>query len=141
MTTTEPTTRKPLDIEKLTLGEVAMVESLSDQSISGFGDDGVPMGKMLAALAMIAQRRNGFPKYQFGDAMALTMDEAMDLIGMEVEDDTVDPAADADAVTAPRIGLDAVIAAHTYQEDADAALPPIEAGPTKTSKRKSPTTD
>ncbi len=108
-----------LDLERLTLGEVATIEDLSGQSISTVGDDGVPMGKMLGALCMITKRRNGFPAFKFGDALALTMDEALEVLGWTDDDDT--------ATEAPAAG------------DAPEQTEAPEARPTKASKAKSPT--
>lgn len=107
---------KKFDMKKLTLGELAMVESLSGQSFADFGDAGVPMGKTLAALAMMAKRRAGDPKFQFGDALAIPMDEAMTLIGM---DDDEEASKDTDEEDDP--------------DDVEAAIE----GPTKSPKPKS----
>lgn len=118
----DPTAPKKFDMEKLTLGELAMVESLSGQSFADFGSAGVPMGKTLAALAMMAKRRAGDPKFQFGDALAIPMDEAMALIGMD--DAKVPDAGDDDS-----------------DDDGEAAAKAIEAeiaDPTKSAKPKSP---
>lgn len=117
-----------LDLEALTLGEVATIEDLSGLPISSVGES-VPMGKMLGALVMVTKRRHGFPGFKFGDALALTMDEAMEVLGWNDDDDDT---ADADAVAAPYVSLETVIASHTS--------PPIDAPrPTKASKAKSPT--
>lgn len=73
-------------IEHLTLGEIATVEDLSGQSLSEFGDDGVPMGKAMAALVMMAKRRNGEPGFKFNDALAVSMEEAQQLLGFTTLD-------------------------------------------------------
>lgn len=88
-----------IQIDKLTLGEIDKVESLAGVSISQLGEDGTPKGKMLAALAFVAKRREEMgaglpPKFSWNDALELTIDEANALIGLgedESEDDEADP--------------------------------------------------
>ncbi|GMA34742.1 hypothetical protein [Demequina litorisediminis] len=78
------------DIENLTLGEIATIEDLAGASISTLGEDETPKGKMLAAMAMIAKRRNGFPDFKWNDAITLTMTEATEVLGLgdtETEDE------------------------------------------------------
>ncbi len=103
---------KKLELEKMTLGEIAMVEELGGQSIASVGEDNVPMGKMLAALAMVAKRRDGFPTFKFGDALAMTMEEAQNEIGWDDDE------------------------AASSEDGAEEPAPT----PTKASKGKSPTT-
>lgn len=79
-------------VEHLTLGEIATVEDLSGQSFTDFGGDGVPMGKAMAALVMMAKRRNGEPGFKFNDALAVPMEEAQELLGFA---DPEKPAANA----------------------------------------------
>lgn len=85
-----------MDVNKLTLGEVAKVEELSGQSLRGFGDDTQPMGKMLAALAFVVMRRTD-PKFTWNDALGLSIDEAQAAVGFTGDDevtgdeDAVDP--------------------------------------------------
>lgn len=81
-----------IQIDKLTLGEIDKVESLAGVSISQLGEDETPKGKMLAALAFVAKRREEMaaglpPKFSWNDALELTIDEANALIGLGVEDD------------------------------------------------------
>lgn len=77
-----------LDFNKLTLGEVAMIEDLARQSISEIGDETTPKGRALSALAMVAKRRAGFPDFTFNAAQALTLEEANEIIGLgAVEED------------------------------------------------------
>lgn len=79
-----------LDPDKLTLGEIATIEDLSGRSISTLDNEEAPMGKMLAALAMIAKRRNGEPKFTWGDALALTMEEAQEAVGLDGDEESDD---------------------------------------------------
>lgn len=71
-----------LDINKLTLGEVAKVEELSGQPISAIGDEAAPQGLTLAALAFVAKRRQD-PKYPWNDALSLTFDDATAILGID----------------------------------------------------------
>lgn len=71
-----------LDVNSLTLGEVAFIEDMAGESISGLGEDSTPKGKLLAALVVVTKRRDGEPQFKFGDALALTMSEAMEAIGL-----------------------------------------------------------
>lgn len=76
---------KNLDIEKLTLGEIATIESLSGQSIAVIGDDTAPKGNALAALVMVAKRRAGEPTFKFNQALSLTVTDAYEILGIEEE--------------------------------------------------------
>lgn len=69
-----------MDINKLTIGEIAKVEELSGQSISAMADDNTPKAKMTAALAYVIKRRED-PKFKFEDAMNLTMEAINGIIG------------------------------------------------------------
>lgn len=89
------------DISKLTLGEVAKIEELSEQSITVLGDDNTPKGKMLAAICLVQKRRQqmaaGEPaKFTWNEAMSLPFDEAQVILNggeaisePEVDDRTV----------------------------------------------------
>lgn len=86
------------DIQKLTLGELAKVEELAGLSMSALGDDAAPKGLALAALAMVVKRRQQMaeglpPKFSWNEALGLATDEAMEILGMNIQD------ADADADT------------------------------------------
>lgn len=78
------------DVQKLTLGEVAFIEDKAGQSMSSFGDDETPRGRMLAAMVTIAKRRGGEPKFRFEDAMAIGMDEAREILGISDDDEDGD---------------------------------------------------
>lgn len=71
-----------LDIEKLTLGEVATIERLSGLSVSTISADDSPKGLMMAALCFVAKRRDGDP-ITWNDAQDLTMDQANDILGLD----------------------------------------------------------
>jgi len=83
-----------LDVERLTMGEIATVEKLSGLPIDALGDEDAPKGNLLAALAMIAKRRNGDPGFKWGDALGLTMPQVSEILGIEDDDDEDDDADD-----------------------------------------------
>ena len=70
-----------IDINKLTLGEVAKIEELSGQPISAIGNDDAPKGLALAALAFVAKRRED-PAFTWNAAQGLTFDEAQAILGL-----------------------------------------------------------
>ena len=82
-----------LDINNFSMGEIALIESLSKQSISVLERDESPKGNMLAALALIAKRRTGHPSFTWNEAQALTMADVTELLGLDddEEDEDADP--------------------------------------------------
>ncbi|GAA2082175.1 hypothetical protein GCM10009840_17830 [Pseudolysinimonas kribbensis] len=68
-----------LNINSLTLGEVAKVEELSGQAFGAIAQEDKPKGLALAALAFVAKRRSD-PKYSWNDAQGLTFAEFGELI-------------------------------------------------------------
>lgn len=110
---------KNLDVNRLTMGELATIEKLSDQSIANLEDEHAPKGNLLAALAMVAKRRNGEPGFKWGDALALTLDEVTAILGLD--DDETDEAPDA---------------VETTVEHADADLTTLDAPAPKTTRRR-----
>lgn len=97
-----------IEIDKLTLGEIDKIESLAGISISQLGEDDTPKGKMLAALAFVAKRREQMaagqpPAFSWNDALDLTIDEANALVGLgDDEEDADEPdEADEDFPTTP----------------------------------------
>jgi hypothetical protein len=84
-----------LDVNTLTLGEVARFEDLSGQSISQLGDESVPKGKALAALAFLVKRRQELaagekPSFTWNQAQELTIAEANALLGLDADDEPAD---------------------------------------------------
>ncbi|MBB1482491.1 hypothetical protein H5392_01290 [Tessaracoccus sp. MC1865] len=69
-----------IDINRLTLGEVAKIEELSGQPISAIGNDDAPKGLALAALAFVAKRRED-ANFSWNAAQNLTFDEAQGILG------------------------------------------------------------
>ncbi len=83
-----------IDVNSLTMGEIALVEKLGGQSISAIADDAAPKGKTMAALALVIKRRNGHPEFTWNDAQNLTFTEVSELLGLEDEDAADDEAED-----------------------------------------------
>lgn len=75
-----------IDLSNLTLGEVATIEDLAGRSITEIGDGSKPMGRALAAIAMILKRRTGEPTFSWNQAQALTIPEANALLGVDTDD-------------------------------------------------------
>ena len=83
-----------IDINTLTLGEVAKIEDLSGQPITAFTDDTRPKGLALAAFAFVVRKRTD-PGYKWNDALGLSLPEAQQILG--ITDTEAEPAADTDA--------------------------------------------
>lgn len=79
-----------MDINRLTLGEVAKIEELSQMPISSIGNDDAPKGLALAAMAFVAKRRID-PQFSWNEAQGLTLEEAQAIISPPEEADAVDP--------------------------------------------------
>lgn len=70
-----------LNMNQLTLGEVAKVEELSGMPIGEIGDETKPKGYALAALAFVAKKRQD-PGFTWQAAQDLTFDEVQELLGL-----------------------------------------------------------
>lgn len=88
-----------IDIDKLTIGEIAKVEELSGQSISVLGDDSTPKGKLMAALLFVNKRREVGPSYTWAQAMDTPFPEVAAYLGLN--EDESDEVSDDVAVTLP----------------------------------------
>ena len=75
-----------MDINKLTLGEMATVEKFSGQSIGALGDEDAPKSALFAALCYVIKKREN-PEFTMDDANNLTMDEVTELLGLNDEDE------------------------------------------------------
>lgn len=75
-----------MNIESLTLGEVAKVEELGKAPITNLGSEDKPQGLLMAALAFVIKRRED-PKFTFNDAMNMSYEDIAELIGGGEEDD------------------------------------------------------
>lgn len=75
-----------MDINKLTLGEIAAVENLAGVGMGVLGDEEAPKGKLLAALVFVVKKRSN-SEFTFEDAMNVDMETAMETLGLnEVAD-------------------------------------------------------
>ncbi|AVR56403.1 tail assembly chaperone [Microbacterium phage Dooby] len=79
------TSTKKFDLDQLTLGEVAAIEDLSGVAI-GSVSESTPQGKFLAALYMVAKRRDGQPTFTFNAALQASMSEAQSFLGFDAPD-------------------------------------------------------
>lgn len=61
-----------MDIQKLTLGEIARIESIAEAPLANLADDNAPKGALLSALAFVMKRRED-PKFTLDQAKELTM--------------------------------------------------------------------
>jgi len=75
-----------MNIESLTLGEIAKVEELGKAPMSYLGNDDKPQGLLMAALAFVIKRRED-PKFTFADAMNLSSDELASIVGVDEDED------------------------------------------------------
>lgn len=78
---------KPLDLENLTLGEVATIEDLSGLPLAAFADDNKPKGKAIAALVFVQSRRLAEPK-DFPTCLAMNVTEATAYVGLDDDEET-----------------------------------------------------
>lgn len=69
-----------MDIQNLTLGEIATVERISGRGVATLGDAEAPRGELLAALAFVIKKREN-PKYTLEQAKELTMTDIEELLG------------------------------------------------------------
>jgi hypothetical protein len=67
-----------VDINTLTLGEVAAVEDLSGLAIDQLGEEGVKKGRLYAAIIFVLNKRAN-PDYKFEDALNLDMAALADM--------------------------------------------------------------
>lgn len=76
-----------LDINTLTLGEIAALEKMSGLSVDQMGDDASPKGDLLAAMAVIVKKRAGDTDFTFKKAQQLSMAEVQKILGQDDEDE------------------------------------------------------
>lgn len=86
MTDTTAPARKPLDLSRLTLGEVAKLEDLSGMPMARIGDEDAPQGKLLAAMVFVSERRNG-NAISWPECLNIEVPEAMAMLGMDADDE------------------------------------------------------
>lgn len=90
-----------MDISKLTMGEIALVESLSGLSLEEVGADQKPKGLALAALAFVAKKRAD-AEFTWNDAQALTYTEVNEILGDGEADDATEAVPGAETPTDPK---------------------------------------
>jgi hypothetical protein len=73
-----------VDISKLNLGELALVEELSGQPLQALNDPAAPKAKLTAALVYVIKKRED-SKFTLAEAEKFTADEASDLFTSETE--------------------------------------------------------
>lgn len=74
-----------MDIQNLTLGEIATVERISGQALANLADENLPKGELLAALAFVIKKREN-PKYTMEQAKDLTMADIEKLLDTSGEE-------------------------------------------------------
>ena len=72
-----------MDIQNLTLGEIATVERLSGRALADLAEENLPKGELLAALAFVIKKRTD-ASFTYERAQQLTM---KDIDGLLESDD------------------------------------------------------
>jgi hypothetical protein len=68
-----------MSMNKLTVGDIAEIEELSNLPFSALGDVTVPKGKLMQAVAYVLMRKDN-PKFSLEDAGNMSMDEINGLL-------------------------------------------------------------
>ena len=63
-----------MNIDELTLGDVAEIEELSGQPLAALSDPALPKGKLMVAMAWIIKRKAD-PSFKYEDAKRMTMSD------------------------------------------------------------------
>lgn len=71
-------------VEQLTMGEVARVEELAEQSFMDLSDPSKPKGKLLAAAAFVVKRRED-KDFTFKAALDMTFEQVTEVLGLQDE--------------------------------------------------------
>ncbi len=74
-----------MDIQNLTLGEIATVERLSGRAFADLAEENLPKGELLSALAFVVNKRAN-PNFTYEDAQKLTMGDIETLLAGESEE-------------------------------------------------------
>lgn len=75
-----------MDVNGLTVGDIATIEELSGQGIGVMEDAEAPKGRLLAAMAFVIRRKQD-KGFSFEDAMNLTMAEITEILGLDEDED------------------------------------------------------
>lgn len=76
-------------IDRLTVGDLAIVEELSGQGIAVLGDETAPKAKLMAALVYVFKRKQD-KDFTFQDALNLTLEEAQEILGLSDDDENLE---------------------------------------------------
>lgn len=74
-----------IDINKLTIGEIAKIEEISQQSITKIADENAPKGRALLAMAFVVKKRED-PNWTLNKTENLTFDEVNDILGLSTKE-------------------------------------------------------
>jgi hypothetical protein len=73
-----------MDIQNLTLGEIATVERLSGRAFADISDESLPKGELLSALAFVIKKRAD-QSFTYEQAQQLTMSDIELLLAGDAE--------------------------------------------------------
>ena len=90
-----------IDYSTLNMGEIALIESLSNAPFAVLAEEDKPKGLALAALAFVIKKREN-SEFTWNDAQALTLAEVTALIGSDEDAEPANPLEDDDAGKAPK---------------------------------------
>ncbi len=79
-----------MNINELTLGELASIEMWSGQPLSHLGDEDKPQMRLTGALVTVLKRRNGEPQFEFKAAMNMNqteLSEFLESVGFNADED------------------------------------------------------
>lgn len=68
-----------MSMNKLTVGDIAEIEEISNLPFSALGDTQTPKGKLMQAVAFVLKRKDN-PAFTLEDAGKLSMDEITHLL-------------------------------------------------------------
>lgn len=75
-----------MNVQTLTMGELAKVEEISGVSINQMGDPETPKARMMIAIAFLTKKRED-PSVKLSDIEALTLTDLQALIGDDSKSD------------------------------------------------------
>lgn len=68
-----------MNVNTMTIGEIAKVEELSGQSVTVMADDAQPKAKLMMAIAFVLLKRDN-PKVKLAEVEAMTLDQINEVI-------------------------------------------------------------
>lgn len=75
-----------MDINSLTVGEVARIEQLASAPIGALADDNKPKGLLMAAFAFVVKYRTN-PEFTWDEALNLSLTDVNALLGLDADSD------------------------------------------------------